>query len=98
SRGIEHDSLAIPGDFNSTFTGVTTGEMNVVAPGAGVVWQGTGQLIDTFYPNGDETLNFYGPHDPLVYFLLGDTSVEEKLCVAQGSQRKSVIHWQQRES
>ena len=33
SRSIEHDSLAIPGDFNSTFTAVTTGEMNIVAPG-----------------------------------------------------------------
>lgn len=35
SRSIEHDSLAIPGDFNSTFTAVTTGEMNVVVPGSG---------------------------------------------------------------
>jgi hypothetical protein len=85
SRSIEHDSIAVPGDFNSTFTSVTTGEMNVVVPGAGVVWQGTGRFVDTFDPNGDETLNFYGPHDPLVYFLLGDTSVAEKLCVALGA-------------
>jgi hypothetical protein len=82
ARSIEHDSLAIPGDFNSTFTAVTTGEMNILVPGAGAVWQATGRLVDTFYPNGDETLNFYGPHDPLVYFILGDTSVADKLCAA----------------
>src|SRR5437667_11330114 len=50
SRSIEHDSLAIPGDFNSTFTAVTTGEMNIVVPGAGAVWQTTGRLVDTFFP------------------------------------------------
>ena len=85
SRGIEHDSLAIPGDFNSTFTAVTTGEMNIVALGGGAVWQGDGRVVDTFYPNGDETLNFYGPHDDLVYFFLGETSVADKLCAALGA-------------
>ena len=85
SRSIEHDSLAIPGDFSSTFTAVTTGEMNIVVPGAGAVWQATGRLVDTFYPNGDETLDFYGPHDPFVYFFLGDTSVAQKLCAALGA-------------
>jgi hypothetical protein len=85
SRSIEQDSLAIPGDFSSTFTGVTTGEMQIIAPGMGVVWQGTGRFVDTFYPNGDETLAFYGPHDPAVYFFLGETSVADKLCAALGA-------------
>ena len=85
SRSIEHDSLAIPGDFNSTFTAVTTGEMNVVVPGSGAVWQATGRFVDTFYPNGDETLDFYGQHDPAVYFFLGETSVADKLCAALGA-------------
>jgi hypothetical protein len=85
SRSIEHDSLAIPGDFNSTFTAVTTGEMNVVAPGGGAVWQGNGRVVDMFYPNGDETLDFYGPHDDLLYFFLGETSVADKLCAALGA-------------
>jgi hypothetical protein len=84
SRGIEHDSLAIPGDFNSTFTALTTGEMNVVVPGSGAVWQATGRVIDTFYPNGDETLDFYGQHDPALYYLLGETSVADELCTALG--------------
>src|SRR5436190_3335450 len=85
SRSIEHDSLAIPGDFNSTFTAVTTGEMNIVVPGSGAVWQATGRVVDTFYPNGDETLDFYGQHDPAVYFFLGETSVADKLCAALGA-------------
>lgn len=85
SRSIEHDSLAIPGDFNSTFTAVTTGEMNIVVPGSGAVWQATGRFVDTFYPNGDETLDFYGQHDPAVYFFLGETSVADKLCAALGA-------------
>lgn len=85
SRSIEHDSYAIPGDFNSTFTAVTTGEMNIVVPGSGAVWQATGRLVDTFYPNGDETLDFYGQHDPAVYFFLGETSVADKLCAALGA-------------
>jgi hypothetical protein len=82
SRGIAHDSLAIPGDFNSTFTALTTGEMNVVVPGSGAVWQATGRVVDTFYPNGDETLDFYGQHDPALYYLLGETSVADELCTA----------------
>ena len=82
SRGIEHDSVAIPGDFNSTFTAVTTGEMNIIAPGRGAVWQGDGRVVDTFDPNGDETLVWNGPHDDLVYFFLGETSVADKLCAA----------------
>jgi hypothetical protein len=86
ARGIEHDSLAIPGDFNSTFTAVTTGEMNIVVPGSGAVWQATGRVVDRFYPNGDETLDFYGPHDPAVYFFLGETSVADKLCAFLGAQ------------
>ena len=85
SRGIEHDSLAIPGDFNSTFTAAFTGEMNIVVPGAGAVWQATGRFVDTFYPNGDETLAFNGQHDPVVYFFLGQTSVADKLCAALGA-------------
>jgi hypothetical protein len=85
SRGIEHDSVAIPGDFNSTFTAATTGEMNVVVPGSGAVWQATGRFVDTFYPTGDETLDFYGQHDPAVYFFLGETSVANKLCAALGA-------------
>jgi hypothetical protein len=85
SRSIEHDSLAIPGDFNSTFTAVTTGEMNIVAPGGGAVWQATGRVVDTFYPNGGETLDFYGQHDPAVYFFLGETSTADKLCAALGA-------------
>jgi hypothetical protein len=85
ARSIEHDSLAIPGDFNSTFTAVTTGEMNIVVPGSGAVWQATGRVVDTFYPNGDETLDFYGQHDPAVYFFLGETSVADKLCAALGA-------------
>jgi hypothetical protein len=85
SRSIEHDSLAIPGDFNSTFTAVTTGEMNIVVPGSGAVWQATGRVVDTFYPNGDETLDFYGQHDPAAYFFVGETSVADKLCAALGA-------------
>jgi hypothetical protein len=85
SRSIEHDSIAIPGDFNSTFTAVTTGEMNIVVPGSGAVWQATGRFVDTFYPNGDETLAFYGSHDPAVYFFLGETSVADKLCAVLGA-------------
>src|SRR3954454_24475691 len=75
SRGIEHDSVAIPGDFNSTFTAVTTGEINVVAPGSGAVWQNVGRVLDTFLPSGDESLAWNGPHDDLVYGFLGETSV-----------------------
>jgi hypothetical protein len=85
ARSIYHDSLAIPGDFNSTFTGVTTGEMQITAPGSGVVWQNTGRFVDTFDPNGDETLMWHGPHDDLVYGFLGDTSVAQKLCAALGA-------------
>jgi hypothetical protein len=85
ARSIEHDSVAIPGDFNSTFTAITTGEMNIVVPGSGAAWQATGRFVDTFYPNGDETLAFYGPHDPAVYFFLGETSVADKLCAALGA-------------
>ena len=85
SRSIEHDSYAIPGDFNSTFTAVTTGEMNIVVAGSGAVWQATGRFVDTFYPNGDETLDFYGQHDPAVYYFLGETSVAAKLCAALGA-------------
>lgn len=85
SRGIQHDSVAIPGDFNSTFTSVTTGEMNVTTSGGGVVWQGDGRFVDTFYPNGDETLTWTGPHDGLVYGFLGETSVADKLCAALGA-------------
>ena len=85
ARSIEHDSVAIPGDFNSTFTAVTTGEMNIVVPGSGAVWQATGRVVDIFYPNGDETLDFYGQHDPAVYYFLGETSVADKLCAALGA-------------
>jgi hypothetical protein len=84
SRSVNHDSLAIPGDFNSTFTGITTGEMQIIAPGGGVVWQNTGRFVDTFEPNGDETLAWQGPHDDLVYGFLGDTSVAQQLCTALG--------------
>jgi hypothetical protein len=85
SRSIEHDSVAIPGDFNSTFTAVSTGEMNVVVPGSGAVWQNVGRFVDTFPPNGDESLAWNGPHDGLVYGFLGETSVAEKLCAALGA-------------
>lgn len=85
ARSIEHDSLAIPGDFNSSFTAVTTGEMQLVSPGGGVVWQNTGRFVDTFDPNGDETLGWRGPHDDLVYGFLGDASVAQKLCAALGA-------------
>jgi hypothetical protein len=85
ARSINHDSLAIPGDFNSTFTDVTTGEMQIVAPGSGVVWQNTGRFVDTFYPNGDETFAWDGPHNDIVYGFLGDTSVAQKLCTALGA-------------
>jgi hypothetical protein len=85
ARSIEHDSLATPGDFNSTFTAVTTGEMQVTAPESGVVWQGTGRVVDTFDPNGNETLTWHGPNDGLVYGFLGETSVADKLCAALGA-------------
>ena len=85
ARSIDHDSLAIPGDFNSTFTAVTPGEMQIIAPGSGVVWQNTGRFVDTFDPNRDETLAWRGPHDDLVYGFLGDTSVAQKLCAALGA-------------
>jgi hypothetical protein len=85
ARNIEHDSYAIPGDFNSTFTSITTGEMEVTAPGSGVVWQGDGRFVDTFDPDGNETLTWSGPHDGLVYGFLGDTSVAQKLCTALGA-------------
>jgi hypothetical protein len=85
ARSIEHDSLAIPGDFNSTFTAVTTGEMQISSPGSGVVWQNTGRFVDTFDPNGNETLVWQGPHDDLVYGFLGETSVADNLCAALGA-------------
>lgn len=85
SRQIEHDSVAIPGDFSSTFTSITTGEMQIIAPGGGVVWQGDGRFVDTFYPNGDESLAWSGPHDGLVYSFLGQTVVADKLCTALGA-------------
>jgi len=65
ARSVEHDSLAIPGDFNSPFTAVTTGEMEIVVPGMGVVWQDAGRVVDSFSPNGDESLTWTGPHDDL---------------------------------
>jgi len=82
ARSIEWDSLAIPGDFNSTFTSITTGEIQMTGPGSGVVWQNDGRFVDTFDPNGNETLSWQGPHDDLVYGFLGDTSVAQKLCTA----------------
>jgi hypothetical protein len=82
ARSIEHDSLATPGDFNSTFTAITTGEMQVIAPGSGVVWQNTGRFVDTFDPNGDESFAWQGPHDDLVYGFLGESSVAQMLCAA----------------
>jgi hypothetical protein len=85
ARGIEHDSLAVPGDFSSTFTAATTGEMQITSRGSGVVWQNTGRFVDTFPANGDETLAWHGPHDDLVYGFLGDTSVAQKLCSALGA-------------
>lgn len=85
ARSVEHDSLTIPGDLNSTFTAVTTGEMQITAPGRGVVWQNDGRFVDTFDPNGNETLAWQGPHDDLVYGFLGDTSVAQKLCSALGA-------------
>lgn len=85
ARSIDHDSLAIPGDFNSTFTADTTGEMQIVSPGGGVVWQNTGRFVDTFYPNGDETFAWDGPHDDVVYGFIGDTAVAQKLCAALGA-------------
>jgi hypothetical protein len=85
ARSIEHDSLAIPGDFSSTFTAVTTGEMQIITPGAGVVWQGDGRVVDVFYPNGDESLTWTGHHDDLVYFILGQSAVADKLCAALGA-------------
>jgi hypothetical protein len=84
ARGIEHDSVAIPGDFNSTFTAVTTGEMQIIAPGGGDVWQNAGRVVDTFSPNGDESLTWRGPHDDLVYGFLGQTAAANKLCAALG--------------
>jgi hypothetical protein len=85
ARTIEHDSLAIPGDFNSIFTAVTTGEMQLVVPGMGVVWQDAGRVVDIFAPNGDESLTWTGPHDDLVYFVLGQNAVANKLCAALGA-------------
>lgn len=84
ARSVEHDKLAIPGDFNSTFTAVTTGELQITNPGSGVVWQNTGRFVDTFDPNGNETFSWQGPHDDLVYGFLGDTGVAQKLCAALG--------------
>ena len=85
ARSIDHDSLASPGDFDSTFTAVTTGEMQIIAPGGGVVWQNTGRFVDIFSPNGDESLTWTGPHDDLVYGFLGQTAVADKLCAALGA-------------
>jgi len=82
ARQVEHDSLAIPGDFNSTFTAVTTGEMVITASGGGVLWQNSGRVVDSFDPNGDESLTWSGPHDDLVYGFLGETAVADKLCAA----------------
>jgi hypothetical protein len=84
-RSVEHDSLAIPGDFNSNFTAVTTGEMQIAVPGMGVVWQDAGRVIDIFSPNGDESLTWTGPHDDLVYGFLGQTAVADKLCASLGA-------------
>ncbi len=85
ARGVEHDSVAVPGDFNSTFTSVTTGEMQIVLPGMGVVWQGAGRVLDIFDPNGDESLTWTGQHDGLAYFIVGQTAVADKLCAALGA-------------
>lgn len=85
ARGIQHDSLAIPGDFNSTFTSVTTGALAIIAPGAGVVWQDTGRVVDSFEPNGNESLTWSGQQDDLVYGFLGQTDVADKLCAALGA-------------
>jgi hypothetical protein len=57
----------------------------VAHPGSGVVWQDTGRFVDTFDPNGDESLVWTEPHDGLVYGFLGDTSVAQKLCAALGA-------------
>lgn len=85
ARGVQHDSLAVPGDFNSTFTSVTTGELAIIAPGAGVVWQDTGRVVDSFDPNGDESLAWSGQQDDLVYGFLGETDVADELCAALGA-------------
>jgi hypothetical protein len=85
ARTVEHDTLAIPGDFNSTFTAVTTGERQIIAPGSGVVWQDTGRFLDTFDPNDNESFTWQGPHDDLVYGFLGQTSIAHQLCTAFGA-------------
>jgi hypothetical protein len=85
ARSIEWDSFAIPGDLNSTFTAITTGEIDIVAPGSGIVWQNSGRFVDTSDSNGNETLAWQGPHDDLVYGFLGETSVAQKLCSALGA-------------
>jgi hypothetical protein len=85
ARSVQHDSIAIPGDFNSTLTSVATGEMQIVVPGMGDIWHNTGRFVDIFSPNGDESLTWTGPHDDLVYGFLGQTAVADKLCAALGA-------------
>jgi hypothetical protein len=85
SRSIEHDCVAIPGDSDSTFTAITTGEMQIIAPGGRVVWQNAGRVVDIFSPNGEESLTWEGPHDDLVNGFLGQTDISSRLCAALGA-------------
>lgn len=86
SNSVTRDVLSVPGDFSSTFTSTSTGQLTITAPGTGLVWQDTGRFVDTFYSDGSETFAMSGPHahDGFLYGFLGETSVADKLCAALG--------------
>jgi hypothetical protein len=60
------------------------GEMNVTAPGRGVVLHNSGLLIDILGPDSEMFIE-RGPKEELDYFLEGNTALVQDLCSALGA-------------
>jgi hypothetical protein len=60
------------------------GEMNVTAPGQGVVLQNAGLVIDILGLDSESFIE-RGPHEELDYFLQGNAALVQSLCAALGA-------------
>jgi hypothetical protein len=92
SNPLTRATLDYQAETNTTFVFATPqgdiltsrGEMNVTAPGHGVVLQNAGLLIDILGPDS-ETFIARGPHEELDYFLQGNAALVQKLCAVLGA-------------